>query len=152
MRNILLNPGPVNVSDRVRRALLGPDLCHREPEFFDLQDAIRDRLLQLQEETVARRIARYARASAVVRDGLEALGFELLLPPDLRSTTMTAVRLPANLGYARLHDELKRDGFVIYAGQGPLAATLFRVATMGDVSDADYGRFVQSLGMCVARA
>lgn len=42
----LLNPGPVTLSERVRNSLLQPDLCHREPEFFDLQDEIRQRLLQ----------------------------------------------------------------------------------------------------------
>ena len=42
---LLLNPGPVTLSDRVRRSLLQPDLCHREPEFFDLQDDARRRLL-----------------------------------------------------------------------------------------------------------
>ena len=46
-RLVLLNPGPVNVSERVRAALAGPDLCHREPEFFDLQDEIRSRLLEV---------------------------------------------------------------------------------------------------------
>ena len=46
MKTILLNPGPVNVTDRVRAALSGPDLCHREPEYFDLQDAIRARILE----------------------------------------------------------------------------------------------------------
>lgn len=44
---ILLNPGPVTLSERVRRALLQPDLCHREPEFSDLQSNIRRQLLQL---------------------------------------------------------------------------------------------------------
>lgn len=42
---LLLNPGPVTISERVRRSLLGPDLCHREDEFFDLQDDVRARLL-----------------------------------------------------------------------------------------------------------
>lgn len=42
---LLLNPGPVTLSERVRRSLLQTDLCHREDEFFDLQDEIRDRLL-----------------------------------------------------------------------------------------------------------
>lgn len=42
---ILLNPGPVNVSDRVRDALTRPDLCHREPEFSALQDSVRQKLL-----------------------------------------------------------------------------------------------------------
>jgi 2-aminoethylphosphonate-pyruvate transaminase len=43
---ILLNPGPVNVSPRVTEALARGDICHREPEFGDLQASIRARLLQ----------------------------------------------------------------------------------------------------------
>ena len=42
---LLLNPGPVTLTERVRRSLLQPDLCHRESEFFDLQDEVRQRLL-----------------------------------------------------------------------------------------------------------
>ncbi|HJQ74385.1 MAG TPA: aminotransferase class V-fold PLP-dependent enzyme [Gaiellaceae bacterium] len=42
---ILLNPGPVNVSSRVTAALARGDLCHREPEFGDLQASIRARLV-----------------------------------------------------------------------------------------------------------
>ena len=43
---ILLNPGPVNVSDRVRKALHRPDICHRESEFLDLLQGIQRKLLQ----------------------------------------------------------------------------------------------------------
>lgn len=43
----LLNPGPVSLTERVRRSLLQPDLCHRESEFFDLQDEVRRRLLSV---------------------------------------------------------------------------------------------------------
>lgn len=35
-RQILLNPGPVTLSDRVRAAMAKPDLCHREKEFATL--------------------------------------------------------------------------------------------------------------------
>ncbi|KDR31704.1 2-aminoethylphosphonate aminotransferase [Caballeronia zhejiangensis] len=42
---LLLNPGPVTLSERVRKSLLQTDLCHREPEFFDLQDEARERLV-----------------------------------------------------------------------------------------------------------
>jgi len=42
---LLLNPGPVTLTERVRTSLLSPDLCHRESEFFDLQDEARSRLL-----------------------------------------------------------------------------------------------------------
>jgi 2-aminoethylphosphonate-pyruvate transaminase len=43
---ILLNPGPVNVSERVRQALLRPDICHRESEFVELLHRIQDKLLK----------------------------------------------------------------------------------------------------------
>jgi len=43
---ILLNPGPVNVSERVRQALLKPDICHRESEFTDLVEGIQDKLVR----------------------------------------------------------------------------------------------------------
>src|SRR2546430_15538022 len=42
---ILLNPGPVNVSERVRKALQRPDICHRESEFAELLYGIRQKLL-----------------------------------------------------------------------------------------------------------
>jgi 2-aminoethylphosphonate-pyruvate transaminase len=44
---ILLNPGPVTLSERVRRALTRPDLCHREPEFAELVVDIKRRLARV---------------------------------------------------------------------------------------------------------
>jgi len=44
---ILLNPGPANTTATVHRALLMPDLCHREPEFFQMMRSCRDRLISL---------------------------------------------------------------------------------------------------------
>ena len=44
---LLLNPGPVTLTERVRQSLLQPDLCHRESEFFDLQEEARTRLLDI---------------------------------------------------------------------------------------------------------
>ena len=40
----LLNPGPVTLSESVRRAMLGPDLCHREPAFAGMMADVRRRL------------------------------------------------------------------------------------------------------------
>jgi 2-aminoethylphosphonate-pyruvate transaminase len=44
---ILLNPGPANTTPSVRRALVTPDLCHREPEFFEVMRECRARLARL---------------------------------------------------------------------------------------------------------
>jgi 2-aminoethylphosphonate-pyruvate transaminase len=38
---LLFSPGPSNISERVRRALLHPDIGHREPEFGMLLDDVR---------------------------------------------------------------------------------------------------------------
>jgi 2-aminoethylphosphonate-pyruvate transaminase len=107
---------------------------------------------ELVEETLGRRQARFAHASMLIRAGLEQAGFEMLLPPELRSATLTAVKIPHHLTYAELHDALKDEGFVVYAGQGPDAATCFRVATMGAVPEAEYRRFVDVAGRMTMRA
>ena len=44
MRYILLNPGPVSISDGVRKAAVAADLCHREPEYLALQERVRSSL------------------------------------------------------------------------------------------------------------
>jgi 2-aminoethylphosphonate-pyruvate transaminase len=49
-RTILLNPGPVTLSDRVRKSLLRGDWCHREPEFADLTRDINGRLVRVYRE------------------------------------------------------------------------------------------------------
>lgn len=43
-RQILLNPGPVTLTERVRAALTRGDWCHREPEFAALMQEINTRL------------------------------------------------------------------------------------------------------------
>ncbi|HEY6389864.1 MAG TPA: aminotransferase class V-fold PLP-dependent enzyme [Bryobacteraceae bacterium] len=107
-------------------------------------------LRELSEETVAGRIARYGRMSAIVREGLESAGVRLVLPPALRSSTLTSAFLPDGISYKVLHDALKSERFVIYAGQGPQASALFRVATMGAVPEQEYHRFVHAVRRIVS--
>jgi 2-aminoethylphosphonate-pyruvate transaminase len=95
------------------------------------------------------RVARYQHYAALaeqVHSGLAALGVESMLPPAQSSVVLRAYHLPRGLGYAALHDGLKSEGFVIYAGQGDLSGTLFRISTMGAVTSADMARFLQCFG------
>jgi 2-aminoethylphosphonate-pyruvate transaminase len=95
------------------------------------------------------RIARYRRYAALaeqVRSGLAELGIESVLPTAQSSVVLRAYHLPSGLGYAALHDGLKSEGFVIYAGQGDLSRTLFRISTMGALTPADMARFLQCFG------
>ncbi len=92
----------------------------------------------------AARRARYVQLSSLLRRELPAAGATLLLPPDDYASMLTSFRLPPGVGYAGLHDELKRRGFTIYAGQGHLAPQIFRIATMGALSDPDLERLLDS--------
>lgn len=102
--------------------------------------AMRVALRELREETVARRVARYAGYGRTVRAGLERLGLEILVAPELRSNTITTIALPAGRTYDDVHDAYKAEGFVIYAGQGDLRSRAFRIATMGNLDDATLER------------
>lgn len=88
----------------------------------------------------------YARLMEQVRQGLVELGIRPLLPDAASSVVLNAFRLPEALGYDRMHDGLKAAGFVIYAGQGDFARTLFRVSTMGAVGTTDIDRFLAAVG------
>ena len=90
---------------------------------------------------------RYAALSHQVRLGLAALGIDAVVPVDQSSVVLRSYRLPGGMTYTALHEALKAEGFVIYAGQGDLSRTLFRISTMGDLSSADMERLVR----CFAR-
>jgi len=77
-----------------------------------------------------------------LRAGLASLGIDTVVPITQSSVVLRAYRLPRDLSYSTLHDALKADGFVIYAGQGDLSKTLFRVSTMGNLASTDIDRLI----------
>ena len=83
------------------------------------------------------RIARYAENARVLRRGMAALGFEILVPEGARSSILTTFRLLPGLAYDPLHDAMKRRGYVIYAGQGDIRTYAFRVSNMGTLTPRD---------------
>jgi 2-aminoethylphosphonate-pyruvate transaminase len=90
---------------------------------------------------------RYAALAERVRSGLAGRGIEAAIPARESSVVLRAYRLPPSMTYRMLHDALKAEGFVIYAGQSQLTSTLFRISTMGDVSPGDIDRLLH----CFAR-
>ena len=92
------------------------------------------------------RVARFKRYGALaeqVRAGLAELGIDPVIAPEQSSVVLRSYTLPADTTYVRLHDALKAEGFVIYAGQGDLSKTLFRISTMGAVTGADISRLLK---------
>jgi 2-aminoethylphosphonate-pyruvate transaminase len=93
----------------------------------------------------AARFARYGALAEQARAGLAQLGIEPLLSPRESSVVLRAYHLPRGITYPVLHDALKADGFVIYAGQGDLSRTLFRISTMGEIGPDDIRRLLESV-------
>lgn len=98
------------------------------------------------------RRAHYRKLAARVADTCRQLGVREWLPASESSCVLRSYHLPAGLTYNRLHDGLKQQGFVIYAGQGKLAEQLFRISTMGEISDYDMARLEQALRLVIAGA
>jgi 2-aminoethylphosphonate-pyruvate transaminase len=99
---ILLNPGPVNVSPRVRAALAREDICHREAEFADLQAAIRSLLVQAfapREDFTAVLITGSGTAAleAAVTSVLSARGRLVVVSNGVYGERITAMAAAANL-------------------------------------------------------
>ena len=114
--------------------------------------ALREALREFAEEGgLAARQAKYTALAGQVADGLAALGVKPLLPAAQSSVVLRAYHLPAGLPYAPLHDGLKRKDFIIYAGQGVLASTLFRISTMGALGAADMTRLLDEVRSLLLR-
>ena len=91
------------------------------------------------------RHAHYHALAGMVARTLKEIGVQPLIPAAQSSCVLRAYRIPEGDRYERIHDALKQRGFVIYGGQGSLASELFRISTMGDISDYDAGRLVTAL-------
>lgn len=110
------------------------------PSFYALSEALVE---HAQAGGWQARHAKYQQLADLVGQGLAALNVRSLLPVGQSSVVLRSYHLPDNLSYAQLHDGLKREGFVIYAGQGDLAKTIFRVSTMGDIAAQDMQEFLR---------
>jgi 2-aminoethylphosphonate-pyruvate transaminase len=115
-----------------------------------LLHALREALVELEEEGVKARIARYAENARVLRAGMAALGFSILVPEGARSSILTTFRLLPGLDYDALHDAMKRRGYIIYAGQGDIRRYAFRVANMGTLTPAVMAGVVRAFGEALA--
>ncbi|MFI6504613.1 pyridoxal-phosphate-dependent aminotransferase family protein [Nonomuraea typhae] len=81
----------------------------------------------------AARTRLYRERAALVRGQFARLGLKVLVDKQFRSNTVTMLHLPESVTYDALHDELKKRGYVVYAGQGQLSKDFFRICTMGEI-------------------
>ncbi|MBI3316342.1 MAG: aminotransferase class V-fold PLP-dependent enzyme, partial [Candidatus Omnitrophica bacterium] len=114
--------------------------------FYALEEA----LDELHREGLSQRLKNYALKSGFLEKEFSRVGLEFVVEKPFRSHVLTALRLPAGLSYRKLHDELKKDRFVIYEGQSSLKGRIFRVANLGDVRLKDLKGFTGCLERVLA--
>ena len=109
---------------------------------FALDEALKEFI----QEGYQNRVERYKGLAKHMREGLLSMGLELiLLPPDMQSNILTAVRMPEKMDYWRVHDKLKDRGITIYSGKEVLDQRKFRVATLGHITNHDVDWFLKNL-------
>lgn len=117
------------------------------PALYGL-DAALDELL---DEGVAFRRAYYQARMDYLDEALGGLGLDPRVAPEHRSRCVRSLPLPAGLDYDALHDALKAEGYVVYAGLGDAAKTSFRVCALGALKIEALQGFVATLEGVIAR-
>ena len=98
-----------------------------------------DVALDLYEATGPEKVwARHARYAAAIRAAVRALGLELLSLPGAHSNTVIAIRVPEGTAGHDVGRALREDhGVVIGGGQEELKGKIWRIGTMGDITEVD---------------
>jgi 2-aminoethylphosphonate-pyruvate transaminase len=118
------------------------------PAIYGL-DAALDELLD--DGLNARQLLYQTRMATLDRD-MAALGFEARVAPEHRSACVRSFPLPEGFTYDDLHDRLRAEGYVIYAGLGDAAKTTFRVCALGAMTVEAMEGFVATLAAVLSPA
>jgi 2-aminoethylphosphonate-pyruvate transaminase len=110
--------------------------------FYALDEALNE---LIEQGGVESRRQTYRSRMGRIRSLLTEIGVRPLLKHDEVSCVLHAYEIPSTTDYVKLHDYLKAEGFVIYAGQGLYAKTIFRISMMGEIADSDIDRLGRAL-------
>ncbi|GED32910.1 hypothetical protein BCE02nite_40510 [Brevibacillus centrosporus] len=104
-------------------------------------------LVELEAEGgVAKRYERYKRNQEILAEGLERLGFRILLTKESQSPFITSIYYPDQeaFSFQAFYDRLKKAGFVIYPGKISQADT-FRIGNIGEIYPEDMERLLKAV-------
>jgi aspartate aminotransferase-like enzyme len=96
---------------------------------------------------------RHAAIGQFTRDGVRALGLELLCADEARaSNTVTAVKMPAHIDGEQLMEIMRTEENVVLAGgQGKLTNHIFRIGHLGYVNEEHIQEVLDALGRVLPR-
>jgi len=101
--------------------------------------AMREALRIVLEEGLEHRFKRHQKNHELLRDGLEAVGFEFLVDKEYRLPMLNAVRIPEGVDDTDVRKRLlEKYNIEIGGGLGPFAGKVWRIGLMGESSDANH--------------
>lgn len=121
-----------------------PEPTGTPPVHCTLQVA--EALRMIHEEGMAAVFQRHADMAAMTHRGMAALGLDHQCPSlTRRSTTVTAVAMPAGRPPSEVRDALKSRGILVAGGLEHFQPSAFRIGHMGDIRPADVQRTLDAL-------
>jgi len=117
--------------------------------FFGLDVALE----RMAEEGAERIFTRHASMGRRVREGVKALGLELLCQDErYASDTVTAIKCPEGIEVSALRNAMEDEYNVILAGgQGKLQGKIFRIGHLGLVEEEDIRETLAALDQTLAK-
>lgn len=101
--------------------------------------ALREAYRIVLEEGLEARFARHQRNHELLRDGLEAMGFEYLPAKEYRLPMLNAVKIPAGVDEAAIRKRLLNEyNIEIGGGLGAYAGKIWRIGLMGESSTPNH--------------
>ncbi|MBA7678597.1 (S)-ureidoglycine--glyoxylate transaminase [subsurface metagenome] len=99
---------------------------------------LHEALALITEEGLEARIQRHLKHGSALQAGLEAMGLKLHAQEGYCLSTLTSVRIPAEVDDLRVRQRLlSEDGIEIGGGLGPLKGQIWRIGLMGYSSSAE---------------
>lgn len=94
----------------------------------------------------------YHRLAEGLRTALKAMGLTIFTQPDARSNVLTVINAPAGIHPKKIVSEIRDNfGVLIAGGQGEIADKVFRITTIGAISEREIIATVGLLEIALVR-
>jgi len=112
------------------------------PLYYALDEALKELL----EEGLAGRVGRHDAMSALIYDGVAALGLKTVASPAVRSKTVIATFYPEGMDDSAFRKALSQDHDIVIAGGfGPFSGKVFRIGCMGQINQEYVSRTLKAV-------
>jgi len=108
-----------------------------ETSAISLMYGLHESLKMILEEGYENRVKRHRLMGKALRNGIEALGMQLLAEKGYESNTITAAKYPSGVDDSEFRKAMQKHGILVAGGQDHLKGKIFRVAHMNIIAERE---------------